>query len=187
MSSSTPTRPAPARPTWRSRSRSRPARPATASQFATATEWVARLEQAQHRNAPRRRAAAPGALQPARRRRDRLPPARPPSRQPALRARRAPLRTRLDHRHQQQKLRGLGRDPRRRHGRRRADRPARPPRPHPHAQGQELPTPRKGHRRRAGGRDPARRPTADDLNHGHRPDRPAHYSLPDPCAVFGSC
>ena len=36
----------------------------------------------------------------------------------------------------------------------------------------------EGHRRRAGGRDPARRPTADDLNHGRRP----HPS----CALFAS-
>jgi transposase len=61
-----------------------------------------------------------------------------PGRQPALRADRAPLRTRLDHRHQQPRLRSLGRNPLRRHGRRRAHRPARPPRPHRHPQGQEL-------------------------------------------------
>src|SRR3712207_7905617 len=34
---------------------------------------------------------------------------------------------------------------------------------HRRAQGQELPTAREGHRGRSGGRDPARRPTADDL------------------------
>ncbi len=45
----------------------------------------------------------------------------------------------------------------------------------------------RGTASRAGGRDPARRPTADDLNHGRRPYRPAHYSLPDRCALFGSC
>ena len=43
-----PARPAraPARPTSRSRSRSAPASPASASQFATATQWVARLGEA---------------------------------------------------------------------------------------------------------------------------------------------
>ena len=46
--SSSSARPAPARPTWPSVSRSAPARPATASLFATATEWVARLADAHH-------------------------------------------------------------------------------------------------------------------------------------------
>ncbi len=64
----------------------------------------------------------------------------------------------------------MGRDPRRRNGRRRPDRPARPPRHDDHPQRQELPAQGEGHRRRAGGRDPARRPTADDLNHGRRPN-----------------
>ena len=156
--------------------------------FATAQQWVDRLEQAQHRNALDAELRRLERYQPARRRRDRLPAARTPGREPALRPRRAPLRTRLDHRHQQPRLRGLGRDPRRRHGRRRPHRPARPPRPHDHPQRQELPAARAGHRRRAGGRDPARRPTADDLNHGRR-------TTPTCCtirfliaaALFGSC
>ena len=94
----------------------------------------------------RRRTPPPRALPAARRRRDRLPAPGTPGRQPALRARRPPLRTRLDHRHQQPRLRGLGRDPRRRHGRRRPHRPPRPPRPHGHPQRQELPPPRTRHR-----------------------------------------
>jgi len=55
----------------------------------------------------------------------------------------------VDHRHQQPRLRVMGRDPRRRRGRCRPDRPARPPRHHDHPQGQELPTARAGPRRRA--------------------------------------
>ena len=92
-------------------------------------------------------AAPPGALPPADRRRGRLPPARTPGREPALRARLASLRTRLDHRHQQPRLRAMGRDPRRRHGRRRPDRPVRPPRNHDHAQRQKLPPARTRPRR----------------------------------------
>ncbi len=46
--SSSSAHPAPARPTWRSGWRSGPARPATASLFATAAEWVARLAEAHH-------------------------------------------------------------------------------------------------------------------------------------------
>jgi hypothetical protein len=114
--------------------------------FATAQQWVDRLDAAQHRNA----------LDDELKRLERygliivdeigyLPLER---RQPALRAGRAPLRTRLDHPHQQPRLRSLGRDPRRRDGRRRAHRPARSPRPHRHAQRQELPAPRTRHRHR---------------------------------------
>ena len=110
--------------------------------FATAQQWVDRLEASPAPQQPRRRTPPPGPLPAAGHRRDRLPPARAPGRQPALRAHRAPLRTRLDHRHQQPRLRGLGRDPRRRHGRRRPHRPPRPPRHHGHAQGQELPAAR---------------------------------------------
>ena len=47
------------------------------------------------------------------------------------------------------RLRAVGRDPRRRDGRRRPDRPARPPRHHDHPQRQELPAPRAWPRRRA--------------------------------------
>src|SRR4051794_14842181 len=86
-----------------------------------------------------RRAATTGALPPPRRRRDRLPAIGTSGGQPALRTRRPPLRTRLDHRHQQPRLRSVGRDPRRRHGRRRPHRPPHPPRPHGHPEGQELP------------------------------------------------
>src|SRR5204863_5107654 len=78
-----------------------------------------------------------------------LPPPGAPSGQLALRARLAPLRTRLDHHHLESRLRAMGRDPRRRDGRRRPDRPARPPRDHDRAQGQELPPPRAWPRRRA--------------------------------------
>ena len=49
MSSSTPTRPAPATRIWLSRWASAPAWPATASRSATATEWVALLADAQRR------------------------------------------------------------------------------------------------------------------------------------------
>ena len=47
-------RPAPARRTWRSRSGSAPAWPASASLFRTATEWVALLADAQRSRPPRR-------------------------------------------------------------------------------------------------------------------------------------
>src|SRR5262249_36007075 len=67
------------------------------------------------------------------------PPPRTASGQPALRPGLPPLRARLDHHHLKPRLRAVGRDPRRRDGRRRPHRPARPP-PHPdHAPGQELP------------------------------------------------
>jgi DNA replication protein DnaC len=106
--------------------------------FATAQEWVSRFEAAQDRNQ----------LEAELRRLERyqllvvdevgyLPP-RTPSRQPPLRPRLTPLRTRLDHRHLKPRLQAMGRDPRRRHGRRRPHRPARPPRDHDHPQGQEL-------------------------------------------------
>jgi hypothetical protein len=73
---------------------------------------------------------------------------RAPGRQPALRARLPPLRARLDHRHLEPRLRTVGRDPRRRDGRRRPHRPARPPRDHGRHQGQELPLARARRRRR---------------------------------------
>ena len=116
--------------------------------FATAQQWVDRLEEAQHRNA----------LDDELKRLERYScsvvdeigylPTGTPGREPALRAGRTPLRTRLDHRHQQPRLRSLGRDPRRRDGRRRAHRPARSPRPHRHAQRQELPPQRTRDRTR---------------------------------------
>ena len=137
----------------------------------------------------RRRTQTPRALQPARRRRDRLPPARTPGREPALRAGRAPLRTRLDHRHQQPRLRSLGRNPRRRDGRRRPHRPARPPRPHRHPQRQELPAPRTRHRHRP---QPPRHARTLSTHHafsaspatpaqGHRVE---HFSDPESGALF---
>ena len=47
---------------------------------------------------------------------------------------------------------------------------------------------RAGHRGARRGGDPARRPTADDLNpRRDRPTRLAHYSLPESGALFGSC
>jgi DNA replication protein DnaC len=136
--------------------------------FATAQQWIDRLEQAQHRNA----------LDAELRRLERysllvvdeigyLPLERQAANLLfALVARRYERGSIIVTR--QQRLRGLGRDPRRRDGRRCAHRPTDPPRPHHHPQGQELPTARAGQRGRAGGRDPARRPTADDLNHGPR-------------------
>ena len=74
---STPTsassaRPAPARRTWPSRWRSGPARPGTASRSPPPSNGSTASKAAQHRNASTR-AAAPGALRPAGRRRDRLP------------------------------------------------------------------------------------------------------------------
>ena len=57
------------------------------------------------------------------RRRGRLHPVRPPGREPMFMLVSPPLRTRLADRHQQQALQRLGRDLRRRHRRRRDDRP----------------------------------------------------------------
>ncbi len=75
-------------------------------------------------------------------------------------------------------------DPRRRHGRLRPHRPARPPRPHHHPQRQELPAARDRHRTRARGSGSG--PPALRLNRDSRP-LPAHYSLPTRCALFDSC
>ena len=89
---------------------------------------------------PPRRRAHPAAADPAAdRRRGRLHPVRPPGRQPDVHARQPPLRARLDDRHLQQAVLGLGRDLRRRRRRRRDDRPARPPRRDRRAQRRQLP------------------------------------------------
>ena len=142
----------------------------------------------------RRRAAPARALPPAGRRRDRLPPARAPGRQPALRARLPPLRTRLDHRHLQPRLRAVGRDPRRRHGRRRPHRPARPPRHHDHAQRQELPPARTRRRslRQAAPAGPTNRTLMTGGAESRRlrrlaPTSMAHFSIPESGSDFGSC
>ena len=150
MSSSTPARPGPARRIWRSRCRSGPARPATASRspppsngstasrppnIATRSTTNCDAWSATTCSSSTRSATCPSNAK------------RPTCSRPG----RPPLRTRLDHRHIQPRLRSLGRDPRRRHGRRRPDRPPRPPRPHGHPQGQELPTARAGGRSRARG------------------------------------
>ena len=124
--------------------------------FATASEWVDRLADRPPRRAPAGRAAPPGPLPAARRRRGRLHPLRTRSREPVLPARLLPLRTRLADRHLQQALRPLGRGLRRRRRRRRDDRPPRPPRRRHHPQRRLLPPqeprprPHPHHRGRAG-------------------------------------
>ncbi len=70
-----------------------------------------------------------------------------------------------------------------RDGRRRADRPPRPPRTDRHAQGQELPPARAGHRDRA--RDSCSAATRLRLTRGRA--RVEHYWVPDSGALFGSC
>ena len=101
--------------------------------FATATEWVARLGDAKRQGRLDDRAAP---LQ-------RIPllvvdevgyiPFDPEAANLMFMLVSAPLRARLDDRHLQQALLGLGRDLRRRGRRRRDDRPARPPRRDPSA------------------------------------------------------
>ena len=91
----------------------------------------------------RGRAQTPRADPAARRRRGRLHPVRPRSREPHVRARQLPLRARLDDRHLQQAVQRLGRDLRRRHGRHRDDRPAHPPLRDPLPQRRQLPAPRQ--------------------------------------------
>jgi len=67
--------------------------------FATAQQWVSRLEEAQERNTLDQELRPAGALPAADRRRGRLPPTRAPSREPPVRPGLPPLRTRLDHHH----------------------------------------------------------------------------------------
>jgi DNA replication protein DnaC len=71
--------------------------------FATAQQWVDRLEQAQHRNALTKNYGGSSATRCWSSTKSATSP-RTPSRQPALRPDRPPLRTRLDHRHQQPRL-----------------------------------------------------------------------------------
>ena len=87
MSSSTPTRPAPARPTSRSRSAIRACLAGHRVAFATATEWVAAARRRPTPRPPRRRAPPAAAHPAADRRRGRLHPVRPPGRQPDVHAR----------------------------------------------------------------------------------------------------
>src|SRR5215831_3785541 len=104
-----------------------------------AAEWVDRL--AEHH--------ASGRLQDELRRlgrypllvggRGRLHPVRTPGSEPVLPARQLPLRTRIADRHQQQGVRPLVRSLRRRHRRRRHDRPPRPPRRRHRPQRRQLP------------------------------------------------
>ena len=144
--SSCSARPAPARPTSRSRSRSAPASPATASQFATATEWVARLAEAKRHNS----------LDAELRRLSFIPllvvdevgyiPFDPEAANlmfslVSARYERASLIVTCN-----KPFSRLGRDLRRRGHRRRDDRPARPPRRDPLAQGRLLPPARQGPR-----------------------------------------
>ena len=99
-------------------------------------------------------------------------------------------------------FRGLGRDPRRRDGRRRPHRPARPPRHHGRPQGQELPPARTRHRHRsttqavaagsltstlaASPTEPRRlRRLAHHLEK-IRNGRLAHFSVPETGALFSS-
>jgi DNA replication protein DnaC len=161
--------------------------------FATAQQWVTRLEAAQDRNS----------LDDELRRLERYEllivdeigylPFRAPSREPALRARLPPLRTRLDHRHQQPRLRGLGRHPRRRHGRRRPHRPTRPPRHHDRAQRQELPPTRTRHQHITSHSIPANLNRTLALSRaglaGYAASRThpvMHFSVPESDALFGS-
>ena len=107
--------------------------------FATAAEWVARLAAAHHARPAAGRDHQTRPHPAADHRRGRLHPVRSRSRQPVLPTRLRPLRTGQPHRHQQQTLRPLGRGVRRRRGRRRDDRPARPPRRGHLPQGRQLP------------------------------------------------
>ena len=111
-------------------------------QFATASQWVARLAERPPSGPAPRRADPARPLPAADHRRGRLHPVRGRSRQPVLPARLGPLRTRLTDRHQQQGLRPLGRGLRRRCRRRRDDRPPRPPRRGRRPQRRLLPTQR---------------------------------------------
>src|SRR5215218_9135974 len=125
--------------------------------FATATDWVARLQEAH--------------------RRGRLPPLRTRRRQLVLPTRLQPLRTRLADPHQQPALRPLGRRLRRPDRRRGNDRPDRSPRRRPHPQRRQLPA-ETLHRRHPGQRQ-TRQP--DKLGPtttwpSFRRAEPAHYS-----------
>ena len=132
-------RPAPARPTSRSASRSGPARPGTGSLFATAAEWVARLADAHHA----------GRLQDELRRLGRYPllvidevgyiPFEPEAANLFFQLVSSRYERASPDRHQQQALRPLGRGLRRRRRRRRHDRPPRPPRRGRRPQGRQLP------------------------------------------------
>ena len=94
--------------------------------FATASQWVDKLADAQRTAASRTGQAQP--LPTARRRRGRIHPLRTRSSEPVLPTRLQPLRTCQLDRHLQQTIRPLGRSLRRRSRRSRHDRPARPPR-----------------------------------------------------------
>ena len=102
--SSCSARPAPARPTSRSRSGIRACLAGHRVAFRTATEWVALLADAQRQGRLDARARPPATDPAADRRRGRLHPVRPPGRQPDVHARQPPLRARLADRHQQQAL-----------------------------------------------------------------------------------
>ena len=115
-------------------------------QFATATQWVARLAEAKRQ----------GGLEAELRRLSFIPlivvdevgyiPFDPEAAN-LMFSLVLPLRARLDDRHQQQALQRLGRDLRRRRRRHRDARPARPPRRHPRPQRRQLPPPRQRPRR----------------------------------------
>ena len=178
--------------------------------FATAQQWVSRLEEAQDRNT----------LEQELRRLERyqllivdevgyLPLERQAANLLfALVSRR--YERGIDHHHLKPRVRSLGRDPRRRDGRRRPDRPTRPPRHHGHPQRQELPPPRTRQRprlrrptQRRSKTDPpptARRRHLTPLAYGslrEKPPRPStglasdrrvvHFSVPETGALFGSC
>ncbi len=114
--------------------------------FATATEWVARLGDAKRQGRLEDELDPPGADPAARRRRGRLHPLRPRGGEPDVQPRLRSLRAGLDDRHLEQGLQRLGRDLRRRGDRGGDDRPARPPRRDPGAQGRQLPASRQGPR-----------------------------------------
>ncbi len=123
--------PGPARPTWRSRSGSAPASPASGSPSRPRPSGSRASARQSARASSRHELAPPLADPAARRRRGRLHPLRPRGREPDVQPRLGPLRARLADRHLEQGLLGLGRDLRRRGRRRGDDRPARPPRRDP--------------------------------------------------------
>ena len=141
------TRRAPARPIWPSASPSGPARPATGwpspppSSGSTAsmrpTAKGASTTSSAGWAAPRCSSSTRSAT-----------PLRGQGRQPVLRIGLGPLRTGVGHRHLQQALRALGRGVRRRHRRRRHDRPPGPPRRGPQPPRRQLPA--QGPRSREG-------------------------------------
>ena len=128
-----PARPAraPARRIWRSRSRIRACLAGQRVRSRPRPSGWRGSARPSARAASRPSCAASAFVPADRRRRGRLHPVRPRGREPDVQPRLRPLRARLDDRHLEQAVLGLGRDLRRRGRRRGDDRPARPPRRDP--------------------------------------------------------